>query len=64
MVFGVVISNSLFFYWQINMEVELDIEKIPNLIEFVSHLTQTMHASVPGSLVIWSVLQYSVVSIT
>ena len=40
-------------YVQINMEVELDLGKIPNLKEFVSHLTSTMHASVPESLVIW-----------
>ncbi|RWR81306.1 cytosolic endo-beta-N-acetylglucosaminidase 1-like protein [Cinnamomum micranthum f. kanehirae] len=39
--------------WLINMEVELDSGKIPNLKEFVSHLTNTMHASVPESLVIW-----------
>ncbi|KAA8539540.1 hypothetical protein F0562_026232 [Nyssa sinensis] len=39
--------------WLINMEVKLDVGKIPNLKEFVSHLTQTMHFSVPGSLVIW-----------
>uniref|UniRef100_A0A5B6YH99 mannosyl-glycoprotein endo-beta-N-acetylglucosaminidase n=1 Tax=Davidia involucrata TaxID=16924 RepID=A0A5B6YH99_DAVIN len=39
--------------WLINMEVELDVGQIPNLKEFVSHLTQTMHSSVPGSLVIW-----------
>ncbi|GMI87319.1 Endo-beta-N-acetyglucosaminidase 85A [Hibiscus trionum] len=39
--------------WLLNMEVNLDIEQIPNLKEFVSHLTQTMHSSVPGSLVIW-----------
>ncbi|KAH9702655.1 cytosolic endo-beta-N-acetylglucosaminidase 1 [Citrus sinensis] len=37
----------------INMEVELDVDQIPNLKEFVSHLTQTMHSSVPGSLAIW-----------
>ncbi|XP_076954676.1 cytosolic endo-beta-N-acetylglucosaminidase 1-like [Bidens hawaiensis] len=39
--------------WLINMEVSLDIEKIPILKEFVSHLTEVMHSSVPGSLVIW-----------
>ncbi|KAL6980751.1 mannosyl-glycoprotein endo-beta-N-acetylglucosaminidase [Sarracenia purpurea var. burkii] len=39
--------------WLINMEVNLDVGKIPNLKEFVSHLTKTMHSSVPGSLVIW-----------
>ncbi|XP_042755524.1 cytosolic endo-beta-N-acetylglucosaminidase 1 isoform X2 [Lactuca sativa] len=39
--------------WLINMEVSLDIEKIPIMKEFVSHLTQVMHSSVPGSLVIW-----------
>lgn len=38
-----------------NMEVQLDVGQIPNLKEFVSHLTQTMHSLVPGSLVIWSV---------
>ncbi|ONI24700.1 hypothetical protein PRUPE_2G256300 [Prunus persica] len=39
--------------WLINMEVELKSSQIPNLKVFVSHLTQTMHSSVPGSLVIW-----------
>ncbi|KAF9596703.1 hypothetical protein IFM89_012902 [Coptis chinensis] len=39
--------------WLINMEVELDVVQIPNLKEFVNHLTQTMHSSLPGSLVIW-----------
>ncbi|KAL3521256.1 hypothetical protein ACH5RR_019405 [Cinchona calisaya] len=39
--------------WLINMEVTLDVGQIPNLKEFVSHLTQTMHSSLPTSLVIW-----------
>ncbi|XP_022744457.1 cytosolic endo-beta-N-acetylglucosaminidase 1 [Durio zibethinus] len=39
--------------WLLNMEVQLDVGQIPNLKEFVSHLTQTMHSSLPGSLVIW-----------
>ncbi|XP_002273683.3 cytosolic endo-beta-N-acetylglucosaminidase 1 isoform X5 [Vitis vinifera] len=39
--------------WLINMEVALAKGQIPNLKEFVSHLTQTMHSSMPGSLVIW-----------
>ncbi|KAL8552239.1 hypothetical protein ACS0TY_001077 [Phlomoides rotata] len=39
--------------WLLNMEVTLDPKQIPNLKEFVSHLTQTMHSSLPGSLVIW-----------
>ncbi|XP_022745768.1 cytosolic endo-beta-N-acetylglucosaminidase 1-like isoform X2 [Durio zibethinus] len=39
--------------WLLNMEVELEVGQIPNLKEFVSHLTQTMHSSLPGSLVIW-----------
>ncbi|KAJ6805984.1 cytosolic endo-beta-N-acetylglucosaminidase 1-like [Iris pallida] len=39
--------------WLINMEVKLKREQIANLKEFVSHLTQTMHSSVRGSLVIW-----------
>ncbi|RAL52324.1 hypothetical protein DM860_016173 [Cuscuta australis] len=39
--------------WLINLEVELDVGKLPTLVEFVNHLTQTMHSSVPGSLVIW-----------
>lgn len=39
--------------WLLNMEINLDVEQIPILKEFVSHLTKTMHASVPGSLVIW-----------
>ncbi|XP_071734387.1 cytosolic endo-beta-N-acetylglucosaminidase 1-like [Rutidosis leptorrhynchoides] len=39
--------------WLINMEVSLDIEKIPVLKEFVGHLTQVMHSSKSGSIVIW-----------
>ncbi|CAK7325921.1 unnamed protein product [Dovyalis caffra] len=39
--------------WLINMEVNLLKEQIPNLEEFVSHLTHTMHSSIPESLVIW-----------
>ncbi|XVF24179.1 hypothetical protein REPUB_Repub13aG0105100 [Reevesia pubescens] len=39
--------------WLLNMEVSLDAGQIRNLKEFVSHLTQTMHSSLPGSLVIW-----------
>ncbi|KAG8501382.1 hypothetical protein CXB51_003466 [Gossypium anomalum] len=39
--------------WLLNLEVKVDIGQIPNLKEFVSHLTQTMHSSLPGSLVIW-----------
>ncbi|KAI3519722.1 hypothetical protein L1887_08937 [Cichorium endivia] len=39
--------------WLINMEVSLDIEKIPILKQFVSHLTNVMHSSMPGSLIIW-----------
>ncbi|GLT92925.1 hypothetical protein SLE2022_107350 [Rubroshorea leprosula] len=39
--------------WLMNIEVKLDVGQIPNLKEFVSHLTTTMHSSVRGSLVIW-----------
>lgn len=39
--------------WLINMEIVLELGQIPNLKEFVSHLTQTLHFSLPGSLVIW-----------
>ncbi|XP_047983700.1 cytosolic endo-beta-N-acetylglucosaminidase 1-like isoform X1 [Salvia hispanica] len=39
--------------WLINMEVNLDLGQIPNLKEFISYLSQTMHSSLPGSLVIW-----------
>ncbi|PKI31796.1 hypothetical protein CRG98_047799 [Punica granatum] len=39
--------------WLINIEVKLKKEQIPNMMHFVSHLTQTMHSSKPGSLVIW-----------
>ncbi|XVF24182.1 hypothetical protein REPUB_Repub13aG0105400 [Reevesia pubescens] len=39
--------------WLLNIEVQLDVGQIPNLKEFISHLTQTMHSSLPGSLVIW-----------
>ncbi|WCJ19946.1 Cytosolic endo-beta-N-acetylglucosaminidase 1 [Euphorbia peplus] len=53
-------TNLGFDGWLMNMEVALDAEQIPNLKEFVSHLTQVMHSSVPGSLVIW----YDSVTIT
>ncbi|KAL0452691.1 UNVERIFIED_CONTAM: Cytosolic endo-beta-N-acetylglucosaminidase 1 [Sesamum latifolium] len=39
--------------WLLNIEVDLDPGQIPILEEFISHLTQTMHSSLPGSLVIW-----------
>ncbi|XP_031379476.1 cytosolic endo-beta-N-acetylglucosaminidase 1-like isoform X1 [Punica granatum] len=39
--------------WLLNMEVQLDKQLIPNLLEFVRHLTEKMHSSVPGSSVIW-----------
>ncbi|CAH9121492.1 unnamed protein product [Cuscuta epithymum] len=39
--------------WLINLEVEIAVGQLPNLIDFVNHLTQAMHSSVPGSLVIW-----------
>ncbi|KAI3986902.1 hypothetical protein MKX01_014603 [Papaver californicum] len=39
--------------WLINIEVQLDVKQIPNMKEFVNHLTKTMHSSMPGSLVIW-----------
>ncbi|XP_058787619.1 cytosolic endo-beta-N-acetylglucosaminidase 1-like [Vicia villosa] len=39
--------------WLINMEVKLDPKQIPNLKEFVDHLSLTMHSSLPGSLVVW-----------
>ncbi|XP_057784667.1 cytosolic endo-beta-N-acetylglucosaminidase 1 isoform X2 [Salvia miltiorrhiza] len=39
--------------WLLNMEVTLDPGQIPNLKEFVSYLSLTMHSSLPGSLVIW-----------
>ncbi|XP_059666789.1 cytosolic endo-beta-N-acetylglucosaminidase 1-like [Cornus florida] len=39
--------------WLINMEVRLDVGQIPNMKEFISQLTKTMHSSMPGSLVIW-----------
>ncbi|MCL7043403.1 hypothetical protein MKW94_019701 [Papaver nudicaule] len=39
--------------WLINIEVKLDVKQIPNMKEFVDHLTKTMHTSMPGSLVIW-----------
>ncbi|KAJ8432960.1 hypothetical protein Cgig2_032792 [Carnegiea gigantea] len=42
-----------FSFMQINMEVKLTKTQIPALKEFVSHLTETMHSSKPGSLVIW-----------
>ncbi|KAL9691938.1 hypothetical protein QQ045_012366 [Rhodiola kirilowii] len=45
----------------INMEVQLDKEQITNLKEFVSHLTEKMHAGVANSLVIYG--QYDSVTI-
>ncbi|KAJ4828328.1 hypothetical protein Tsubulata_046325 [Turnera subulata] len=39
--------------WLINVENKLSQSQIPILQEFISHLTQIMHSSVPGSLVIW-----------
>ncbi|XP_010921546.1 cytosolic endo-beta-N-acetylglucosaminidase 1 [Elaeis guineensis] len=39
--------------WLVNMEVNLDLQQIDNLKEFIHHLSLTMHSSVPGSLVIW-----------
>ncbi|KAL0719671.1 hypothetical protein Bca4012_068995 [Brassica carinata] len=39
--------------WLINIENEIDEEQIPNLKEFVSHLTKVLHLSTPGALVIW-----------
>ncbi|KAL5734444.1 hypothetical protein ACOSP7_032305 [Xanthoceras sorbifolium] len=39
--------------WLINMEVGVSEGKVPNLKEFVSHLTNTMHSALPGSLIIW-----------
>ncbi|KFK38487.1 hypothetical protein AALP_AA3G119600 [Arabis alpina] len=39
--------------WLINIENEIDEEQIPNLMEFVSHLTKILHLFTPGALVIW-----------
>ncbi|KAG0489647.1 hypothetical protein HPP92_006510 [Vanilla planifolia] len=48
------LANKLGFDgWLINMEVKLDPQQTINLKEFVSHLTQSIHNVVPGSLVIW-----------
>ncbi|KAF3603494.1 hypothetical protein F2Q69_00038781 [Brassica cretica] len=48
------LSSSLGFDgWLINIENEIDKEQVPNLMEFVSHLTKVLHLSTPGSLVIW-----------
>nr|VDD52949.1 unnamed protein product [Brassica oleracea] len=48
------LSSSLGFDgWLINIENEIDEEQIPNLMEFVSHLTKVLHLSTPGALVIW-----------
>lgn len=47
----------IFFYLQINIENEIDEEQIPNLKEFVSHLTKVLRLSAPGALVIWWVVQ-------
>lgn len=48
--------NNAEISFQINFEVKLDIDLINNLKEFVNHLTKIMHSSVPGSLVIWYIL--------
>ncbi|XP_022957025.1 cytosolic endo-beta-N-acetylglucosaminidase 1-like [Cucurbita moschata] len=39
--------------WLMNMEISMNSQQIPYLKEFVSHLTQSMHSKLPGSLVIW-----------
>ncbi|KAK6929512.1 Glycoside hydrolase, family 85 [Dillenia turbinata] len=39
--------------WLLNMEINLDMDQIPNLKEFINHLTTIMHSSLPNSLVIW-----------
>ncbi|KAF8106576.1 hypothetical protein N665_0137s0028 [Sinapis alba] len=39
--------------WLINIENEIDEEQIPNMKEFVSHLTKVLHLSTPEALVIW-----------
>ncbi|KAK6932967.1 Glycoside hydrolase, family 85 [Dillenia turbinata] len=39
--------------WLLNIENDLDKDQIPNLKEFISHLTTVMHSSLPNSLVIW-----------
>ncbi|XP_078446814.1 cytosolic endo-beta-N-acetylglucosaminidase 1-like isoform X2 [Wolffia australiana] len=39
--------------WLINMEVKLDLAQIPILVEFLGHLTKTMHEANTGSLIIW-----------
>ncbi|XP_060964597.1 cytosolic endo-beta-N-acetylglucosaminidase 1-like isoform X3 [Cannabis sativa] len=40
--------------WLLNMEVTLMRSQILVLKTFISHLTQTMHSKISGSLVIWS----------
>lgn len=50
---GICLMLIMKIVFQINIEVKLDVQFIDNLREFVSHLTKTMHAAVPGSLVIW-----------
>ncbi|QHN81953.1 Cytosolic endo-beta-N-acetylglucosaminidase [Arachis hypogaea] len=47
------VVQSMIRQLQINMEVNLDRGQIPNLKEFVDHLSSLMHSSVPGSLVLW-----------
>lgn len=39
--------------WLINMEVKVNSSEIAYMKEFVAHLTDVMHMSKPGSLVIW-----------
>ncbi|XP_008454832.3 cytosolic endo-beta-N-acetylglucosaminidase 1-like [Cucumis melo] len=39
--------------WLLNMEISVSLEQVTHLKEFVSHLTQSMHSKLPGSLVIW-----------
>ncbi|XP_038876448.1 cytosolic endo-beta-N-acetylglucosaminidase 1-like isoform X2 [Benincasa hispida] len=36
-----------------NMEISMSLQQVTHLKEFVSHLTQSMHSKLPGSLVIW-----------
>ncbi|XP_038877781.1 LOW QUALITY PROTEIN: cytosolic endo-beta-N-acetylglucosaminidase 1-like [Benincasa hispida] len=39
--------------WLMNMEISMNHQQVTHMIEFVSHLTQSMHSKLPGSLVIW-----------
>ena len=39
--------------WLVNVENEIDVERVPNLLEFVSMLTEAMHRALDHAKVLW-----------